>query len=111
MEVARLLNQAGFSEPVVAAALLHDVVEDTAIDLDEICQDFGPEIQQLVSEMTEDEEIETYGGAQSAAPRADCTQPPRSCDLRRRHGRERSRHSRRTVFLGSESPGSFSARR
>ncbi len=56
-----MLHQAGFSEPVVAAALLHDVVEDTSIDLDEICRGFGLEIQQLVGEMTEDEEIEMYG--------------------------------------------------
>lgn len=59
-EVARLLHQSGFSDPVVAAALLHDVVEDTAVDLDEICRGFGPEIQRLVGEMTENEEIEPY---------------------------------------------------
>ena len=55
-----MLHRCGFSEAVVAAALLHDVVEDTAIDLDEIRHGFGPEVQRLVSEMTEDEEIEPY---------------------------------------------------
>ncbi|MDQ3729234.1 MAG: hypothetical protein M3355_06545 [Actinomycetota bacterium] len=40
-----MLHRGGFSEPVVAAALLHDVVEDTSIDLDEICQGFGLEIR------------------------------------------------------------------
>lgn len=59
-EVARLLHQNRFSHEVVAAALLHDVVEDTTVDLDEICQGFGPDIQRLVGEMTENEEIEQY---------------------------------------------------
>ena len=60
IRVARLLHEAGFEEEVVAAALLHDVVEDTAIDLDEIEGRFGPEIAGLVGEMTEDERIEPY---------------------------------------------------
>ena len=59
-EVARLLYEADFSETVVAAALLHDVVEDTAIDLDEICRDFGSGIEALVGQMTENEGITSY---------------------------------------------------
>ena len=58
--VARLLHDAGFSEQVVAAALLHDVVEDTAIDLREISSGFGREIEALVADMTEDERIPSY---------------------------------------------------
>ena len=60
VRVACLLHEAGFEEEVVAAALLHDVVEDTAIDLDQIEARFGPEIACLVGEMTEDEGIEPY---------------------------------------------------
>jgi len=58
--VAWLLQESGFEESVVAAALLHDVIEDTAIDLDEIEVRFGNEIACLVREMTEDESIEPY---------------------------------------------------
>jgi guanosine-3',5'-bis(diphosphate) 3'-pyrophosphohydrolase len=60
IRVAWLLHEAGFEQEVVAAALLHDVVEDTAIDLDEIEARFGYEIASLVGEMTENEEIEPY---------------------------------------------------
>jgi (p)ppGpp synthase/HD superfamily hydrolase len=38
---------------VVAAALLHDVVEDTAVTLAEIEQAFGPEIADLVASVSE----------------------------------------------------------
>jgi (p)ppGpp synthase/HD superfamily hydrolase len=58
--VAELLADAGFDERVVAAALLHDVVEDTATAPEEIEGRFGPEVAALVSEMTEDEGIEDY---------------------------------------------------
>jgi len=61
LAVAELLHERGFDDPVVAAALLHDVVEDTTIDLPEISSRFGEEICTLVDEMTEKEGIEPYG--------------------------------------------------
>ena len=61
LAVAKLLHERGFDDEVVSAALLHDVVEDTDIDLPEISSRFGPEICELVDEMTEDEAIEPYG--------------------------------------------------
>lgn len=41
------------TEALVAAAFLHDVVEDTPHSLDEIEEHFGPEIARLVDELTE----------------------------------------------------------
>ena len=58
--VAALLAREGFDEPIVAAALLHDVVEDTATGPEEIEERFGPEVATLVREMTEDERIGDY---------------------------------------------------
>lgn len=58
--VARLLDGAGFGDEVVAAALLHDVVEDTSRGLDGIRSDFGDEVCDLVQAMTEDESISGY---------------------------------------------------
>ena len=58
--VAELLAAEGFDERVVAAALLHDVVEDTATEPGEIEERFGPEVATLVREMTEDERIADY---------------------------------------------------
>lgn len=58
--VARLLDTAGFGEEVVAAALLHDVVEDTARGIDGIEAEFGGEVRGYVEAMTEDDSIEDY---------------------------------------------------
>lgn len=59
--VAELLDGAGFGDEVVAAALLHDVVEDTSRGLDGIEAEFGAEIRGIVEAMTEDESIDDYG--------------------------------------------------
>jgi (p)ppGpp synthase/HD superfamily hydrolase len=40
------------TETMVAAAFLHDVVEDTPHTLDEVSAEFGPEISRLVDELT-----------------------------------------------------------
>ena len=61
IEVALLLQDAGFDEEVVAAGLLHDVVEDTSIEVDEIRSRFGDEVADLVDAMTEAPEIQPYG--------------------------------------------------
>ena len=58
--VANLLDDAGFGEEVIAAALLHDVVEDTDWALGEIGERFGPGVCRLVEAMTEDAGIEPY---------------------------------------------------
>jgi (p)ppGpp synthase/HD superfamily hydrolase len=58
--VARLLHENEFPEVIVAAALLHDVIEDTDTELGEIEAEFGAEVAALVAEMTEDATIATY---------------------------------------------------
>lgn len=58
--VAKLLDGAGFGDEVVAAALLHDVVEDTSRGLDGIEAEFGEEVRGIVEAMTEDESIADY---------------------------------------------------
>lgn len=60
LEVAALLHLTGHHEPVVAAGILHDTVEDSDTTIDEIRMRFGGEIATLVSAMTEDPEIEDY---------------------------------------------------
>lgn len=58
--VAALLDASGFGEEVVAAAFLHEVVEDTSEGLERIREEFGAEVCGLVEAMTEDEAIEPY---------------------------------------------------
>lgn len=45
---------------VIAAALLHDVVEDTSITIDAIEQAFGPFVRSLVDQLTKPNEPLTY---------------------------------------------------
>jgi guanosine-3',5'-bis(diphosphate) 3'-pyrophosphohydrolase len=60
VEVARLLDRARFDEEVVAAGLLHDVVESTPAELPQLADRFGSRLAALVEAMTEDEGIESY---------------------------------------------------
>jgi guanosine-3',5'-bis(diphosphate) 3'-pyrophosphohydrolase len=60
MRVAAILDEQGYDEEVLAAALLHDVVEDSDTTLDELREKFGEVVAGLVGAMTDDEEIEDY---------------------------------------------------
>src|SRR5699024_1732494 len=52
--VAKRLGEAGFSDELVAAGFLHDVVEDTPIEMEEIQRTFGEKVARLVAAHTED---------------------------------------------------------
>jgi (p)ppGpp synthase/HD superfamily hydrolase len=54
VRVARLLAARGYGDEVIAAALLHDVVEDTPVTLAQLQERFGPAIAALVDYVTED---------------------------------------------------------
>jgi (p)ppGpp synthase/HD superfamily hydrolase len=58
--VARLLIDSGFNGPMIAAAYLHDTVEKTGVDIDEIRERFGPDVAELVNCLTEDPDIDDY---------------------------------------------------
>jgi guanosine-3',5'-bis(diphosphate) 3'-pyrophosphohydrolase len=49
---AKILAELRQDEQTIAAALLHDVVEDTETDIDEVRSEFGDEIAQLVEGVT-----------------------------------------------------------
>lgn len=49
---ARIAALPDSTEEMVAAAFLHDVVEDCGVSLDEIGKEFGPVVRQLVGELT-----------------------------------------------------------
>jgi len=52
LEVTKLLAEVGFDAVMIAAALLHDTVEDTGISLQEIKSRFGEEVANLVDGVT-----------------------------------------------------------
>jgi (p)ppGpp synthase/HD superfamily hydrolase len=60
LAVADLLAEHRFADPVLAAALLHDVVEESPLEVEEISRRFGPEVGELVAALTDAEEIESY---------------------------------------------------
>jgi (p)ppGpp synthase/HD superfamily hydrolase len=56
-EVADLIWTAGGREIEIAAAWLHDCVEDTAVTLEDIKNEFGVEVAALVHELTDPENL------------------------------------------------------
>ncbi len=52
LAVARILADMEMDRATIAAAILHDVVEDTVVTSDEVAAKFGPEIAQLVDGVT-----------------------------------------------------------
>lgn len=54
IRVAERLEDSGASEALVCAAYLHDVVEDTPVEMEEIEIEFGKQVAHLVRSHTED---------------------------------------------------------
>jgi guanosine-3',5'-bis(diphosphate) 3'-pyrophosphohydrolase len=53
-----LANEAGIADPIVlAAALLHDTIEDTATTPQELETEFGPQVAAIVAEVTDDKSL------------------------------------------------------
>ena len=52
LEIALFLTELRLDEQTIAASLLHDVVEDCDVSLDELSSRFGPEIAKLVDGVT-----------------------------------------------------------
>ena len=52
LQVAVILVELGMDNEAVVAAILHDVVEDTSVELDEVRQQFGDDIALLVDGVT-----------------------------------------------------------
>lgn len=59
-EVARLLHEAGCSETLVAAGLLHDLLEDTHVEPGALRARFGPAVAQLVETVSDDAGVAGY---------------------------------------------------
>ncbi len=65
LAVATILAELGMTPSTIAAALLHDTVEDTTYSLEELRRDFGDEIAMLVDGVTKLDKV-TYGDAAQA---------------------------------------------
>jgi (p)ppGpp synthase/HD superfamily hydrolase len=58
--VAATLAERDYADATLAAALLHDVVEDSDITVADLRAEFGDEIADLVAALSDDESIEDY---------------------------------------------------
>lgn len=65
LAVATILAELGMTEPTLAAALLHDTVEDTSYRLEQLQADFGEEIAALVDGVTKLDKVQ-YGESAKA---------------------------------------------
>ena len=64
--VADLLMEAGYDGPMISAAYLHDVVEHTDVQLDELRERFGPDVAGIVDCLSEDPDVDGYGARKRA---------------------------------------------
>jgi (p)ppGpp synthase/HD superfamily hydrolase len=60
IQVAELLQELGYPEPTLAAALLHDVVEDSGLTVGDVVESFGVGVGELVAALTEDPSISDW---------------------------------------------------
>ena len=65
LAVTTILAGIGMTEPTLAAALLHDTVEDTSYTLEELTADFGEEVALLVDGVTKLDKV-VYGDSAQA---------------------------------------------
>ena len=59
--VAKIISSAGGSVEMVAAAYLHDTLEDTATTVDVLIMEFGERVAGLVQELTHDGKADNVG--------------------------------------------------
>ena len=57
IEAGSILERSGYPDHVVAAAVLHDVLEDTEAQRSELEERFGPDVAELVATVSDDPSI------------------------------------------------------
>jgi len=67
LAVARILDELRLDAETVTAAILHDVVEDSDVTLDQVREQFGPRIAQMVDGVTKMDLIQGFAPGRSAA--------------------------------------------
>ncbi|MFJ9521356.1 RelA/SpoT family protein [Kitasatospora sp. NPDC101801] len=65
LAVTMILAQLGAGTTTLVASLLHDTVEDTEVTLDQVAEEFGPEVAYLVDGVTKLEKVD-FGAAAEA---------------------------------------------
>ena len=71
VEAAKITVQLGMDTDTVVTALLHDVVEDTDVTLDEIKKEFGADVANLVDGVTKLKQIKKVNNASQEEQQAE----------------------------------------
>jgi (p)ppGpp synthase/HD superfamily hydrolase len=101
VEVACLLHEAGYSDEVVAAGVLHDVLEDTDARVEDLEHRFGSGVAGLVAAVSDDpsiaddaqrkaalrDQVDRAGDCAAAVFAADKVSKARELRIRAGHGR------------------------
>jgi len=66
LEVASLLYGRGFDDEVIAAGVLHDLVENTDATVSQVAARFGDRVAAIVAAVSEDDSIEDYDERKAA---------------------------------------------
>ena len=66
LEVAYILADLEMDDSTICAALLHDVVEDTEVTNEDIVQEFGEEIAEMVAGVTKLRKVAIYNNRRTA---------------------------------------------
>ena len=69
LAVAKILADMGLDHETLAAAIMHDVVEDTGVELEDVRREFGPRIALLVYGVTKMEVIQEFQPGAGASRR------------------------------------------
>jgi len=72
IRVGLKLMDDGFAEKIVVAAILHDLVEDTPVTIEEIAEKFGADVAVLVSAVTKDPKIKSKSQQREELVRRSC---------------------------------------
>ena len=66
LEVAALLCEAEAPDHLIAAGVLHDLVEKTAVSAGDLEERFGPRVTELVLAVSDDDRIQSYATRKAA---------------------------------------------
>jgi (p)ppGpp synthase/HD superfamily hydrolase len=69
LEVASLLQREGAPDHLIAAGVMHDLIEKAGVSDSELHERFGPQIAELVLAVSEDRRLATYASRKAALRR------------------------------------------
>lgn len=107
LAVARILAELAIDAQGIAAALLHDTVEDTSLTLDDVATRFGPIIAAIVDGVTKFTFMESSGTAESGShttPSATESAPPDAKAMRERKARQQEETIRKLFLVMGHEP-------